>query len=131
MSTVADLLEPSAQERFKAALRTSRELTQYVDILEPETIASMALVGIYPESDRSLAAAILPAGPRVQLEAYRLIERCDSGERITWQLTDQGRRLAEALAQATEQTPTDELETAEQRLQELIQEGNADLDAGM
>lgn len=130
MPEIVDLHHPVAQQTLRDALQEDAELRKYREILEPETLAAMAVVGGYPPELQDLAAAITPTAARSQLDAYRLIAREDTGERIAWRLTESGRHLADVLAAAVEPPSDQQRRQAEEQLHELIEEGSADLEAG-
>jgi hypothetical protein len=129
MPDVVDLLDPVAQEALRYALHEDDQLGTYIGILEPETLAAMAVVGAHPAEQQDVAAAIMPPAALAQLDAYRLLEREDTGERVLWRLTETGRRLATVLAAAVEPPSEEQRRQAQERLRKLIEEGNADLEA--
>lgn len=128
MTELVDLLDPAAQRTLREALEGRPDVARYGDILEPETLAAMAVVGDHPEELRDLAAAIMPIAARTQVDAYGLLDRHDTGERVVWRLTDTGHQLATALAAAAPAPDADEERRAAERLREIIEEGNADLE---
>lgn len=124
-----ELLHPAAEEQLRVAL-ADPELERYQKAFTAETLAALAVVGRHPEGLRDLVAAITPPAARVQLDALQLIDRIDTGDRVTWRLTDVGHRIASALAAAAPPVTDEQRRQADEELRRLIEEGNADLEDG-
>jgi hypothetical protein len=130
MPEVVDLLDPVAQQTLRSKLQEDPDLGEYAGLLDDETLAALAFVGAYPKDLQDLVAGIVPTGPRSQLDAYRLVDREDTGERIAWRMTERGRQLAVVLASAVEPPSEVQRQTAERQLRKLIEEGNAEVESG-
>ena len=74
MNAIVELLGPQVQSRLRDTL-DRHGFHRFSAALDEETLAALAVVGQHPEGLRTVAVAVMPAGPRSQAYAYRLVVR--------------------------------------------------------